>query len=107
MVFGTECHFCKQETDSLIRHIADFQDVQIIMVTPDPFEEVLAFYQQYQLGRYANIIVGRDINYFFIPFYEIRQIPFHALYNEQRKLISTFRTSVPDSMLLDAFKANR
>ena len=53
-----------------------------------------------------NIKMGRDTQFFFPPFYKIKNLPFMALYNSTGKLITTFEGTTPMKKLLDSFKGN-
>lgn len=75
------------------------------MATYQPFEEMKAFYKTYKLSRYQNINIGRDVNFFFPPFYKITNLPFLILYNEKGKLVTTFEGITQIDTVLQAFKS--
>jgi thiol-disulfide isomerase/thioredoxin len=104
MLFSPDCGYCKIQTDSIIAGIAKLKDVEIIMATFEPMPAITAFYKQYRLERFSNITLGRDTRYFFPPFYEATGTPFLALYDEKRKLVTTFNTSVPLEKILAAYE---
>ena len=106
MYFSPECDHCKHQTKDMLSNIDKFQDVQIVMATYQPFEEMLAFYKDYQIASYPNIRMGRDTKYFFPPFFKMGSLPFLALYNDKGKLLTTFEGTTPVSKLIDAFKAD-
>lgn len=75
------------------------------MATYQSFAALKAFNETYRLSRYPNIIVGRDINYFFEPFYRMRNLPFLILYNEKGNLVTTFEGITKIDDVLQAFKS--
>jgi thiol-disulfide isomerase/thioredoxin len=104
MYFSPDCDHCKHQTDSLLASINKFQDVQILMATYQPFEEMQSFYKDYKIASYSNIKMGRDSQFFFPPFYKIANLPFMILYNNKGKLLTTFEGTTPISKLLEGFK---
>jgi len=107
LVFSTDCHFCKQEIDSLTAHMDQLREVRIVMATFDPLEAVRNFSKTYNLDKYPNVIIGRDLYYFFIPFYGVTQVPFTALYSERGKLVKTFRSTASINTLTAAFSEHK
>ena len=90
MLFSPDCDHCKHETEDIIKNIDAFKKVQIIMSTTMPFDKMLRFYNNYDLKRFDNIIMGKDENYLLPVFYDIRNLPFLAFYNKKKELISVF-----------------
>jgi len=90
ILFSPDCDHCKHETEDIIKNIDAFKKVQIIMSTTLPFNKMQDFYNKYDLKRFDNIIVGKDVNYLLPVFYDIRNLPFLAFYNKKKELISVF-----------------
>jgi thioredoxin-related protein len=104
--FHPECHHCQHLTDSIKAHINEFTNTQILMITYAPYEKMKDFYKDFQLAKYNNLIMGRDIYYFLVHFFNIRGVPFTALYNEEGKLVNAFKGPIPVERLISAFKEN-
>ena len=95
MLFDPGCDHCQHETEEIINHIDQFKKVQIVMVTMMPFDVMKTFYQQYQLSKYKNIVVGQEQNSLLISFYRVGNLPFLAFYDKKGNLISVFEGSMP------------
>jgi thioredoxin-related protein len=106
MYFSPDCDHCKHQTDSMLARIKMFQDIQIVMATYQPLDEMRKFYKDYKIAKYQNIKVGRDTQFFFPPFFKIVNLPYMILYDQKGKLITTFEGSTPIGKLADAFKNN-
>ena len=106
MYFSPDCDHCKHQTDSMLAAINKFRDIQILMATYQPIEELRSFYKDYKIANYQNIRIGRDTQFFFPPYYKIVNLPFMILYNEKGKLITTFEGTTPINKLTEAFKNN-
>lgn len=104
MLFSPDCEHCKHETEDIIKHIDAFEKIQIIMSTTLPFDKMVDFYTKYDLKRFDNIIVGKDVSYFFPVFYNIRNLPFLAFYNKKKELISVFSGALPVEKVIEEMK---
>lgn len=104
MLFSPDCDHCQHETEQIIKHKNALEKVQIVMATIAPFDKMLAFYNRYDLKRFDNIIMGREINYVLPTFYNIRNFPFLAFYNKKKELISVFEGSMPIEKIVEELK---
>ncbi len=103
MFFSPDCDHCKHQTESILGDSKDFKDVEIIMATYQPFEEMKEFYAHYHLADHPNIKMGRDEKFFLAPFYKIRNLPYLALYDKKGNLITTFEGTQKIDTILKAF----
>lgn len=104
MYFSPECHHCKHQMDDMIKRMDELRNFQIVMATYQPMNEILKFITDYQIGKYPNIVVGRDTKFLLPPFYRIRNLPYLALYDKEGKLITTFEGNAKIDTLINAFQ---
>ncbi|HVK49265.1 MAG TPA: thioredoxin domain-containing protein [Pseudobacter sp.] len=104
MFFSPTCDHCQHQIQEMTESMDKFGNTQIILATYQPADEVKKFYDQYQLAKYPNIKIGRDTKYLLPPFYNIRSLPYLALYNKKGDLITTYEGNVKVSKLLQALK---
>ena len=104
MFFSPGCDHCIHQFESMKKRIKDFKNYQIVMPTYQPIEELAGFDKKYQLQNYPNIITGRDVNYFFPPFYEITNFPYLAFYDKSGKLISAHTGNMTVDEILKNFR---
>lgn len=104
MLFNPDCNHCRHETEEMIKNIDQFRDIQIVMATMMPFDQMIAFRDEYKLADYKNIVVGRDIQYFLNTFFMIRNLPFLAFYDRKKALISANEGSMPIEKVLAELK---
>lgn len=104
IIFNPGCEHCKHETEEIIKNINDFKNVQIVMTTPQSFTEMKDFYKTYDLGKYPNIIVGRDEHFTMPSFYAIRSLPFLAFYDKKQKLISVHEGNMTIPKMIEEMK---
>jgi len=103
MFFSPECPHCQHQTEDILAFIEKLKDVQIVMATYQSFEEMVGFYQKYQMGKYANIKIGRDSKFFLPPFFKMKNLPYLALYDKKGNLLTTFEGNQPMDKILEAF----
>jgi thiol-disulfide isomerase/thioredoxin len=104
MLFSPDCEHCKHETEDIIKHIDAFKKVQIVMSTTLPFDKMVDYYNKYDLKRFDNIIVGKDLNYLLPVFYDIHNLPFLSFYNKKKELISVFEGALSIEKVLEKFE---
>jgi len=104
MLFNPDCDHCKHETEEIIKNIDQLKDVQIVMATMMGFDAMKEFYEKYELQKFENIHVGKDIKYTLPAFYKIRFMPFLAMYDKKGNLITTFEGSMKIDELINVFK---
>ena len=103
MFFSPDCSHCQHQTEDMIAGIDSLKDIQIVMATYQPFETMVAFNQKYEIEKYSNIKLGRDINYFFPPFYKMKSLPHLALYDDKGVYIGGFEGNQKVATLVEAF----
>lgn len=104
MYFSPDCDHCKHQWADMEKRMKELKKYQIVMVTYQPFEEMVTFYKAQRIAEYPNIRLGRDTKFFLPPFFKIKSLPFHALYDKNGNLITTFQGNVKIDNLLAAFE---
>jgi len=107
MFFSPECTHCQHQTEDMLAAIDSLKDIQIVMATYQPFEEMVAFNQKYGIEKYSNIKLGRDTKYFLPPYYRMKSLPFLALYDTRGNYIISFEGNQKIATLLDAFNQKK
>ena len=60
------------------------------MVTWLPYNEMIAFYNNYKIADYPQITMGWDKKDFFLPYYHVQSFPDLIAYDKKGKLIKAF-----------------
>jgi thiol-disulfide isomerase/thioredoxin len=103
-LFNPDCDHCKAQTASITRNINKLATTEIVMSSYQPLFKLKEFAKQYNLSRFPNIHIGRDVKFFFGPFFQIRYSPFIAVYDKDRSLVKTFEGGTPIDSLINAIK---
>lgn len=104
MIFSPDCSHCQKETEQMIDHINELKDAQIIMITHRPLWMMKDFITTYSLEKYSNIVVGKDVNYFTPTFFDIRNIPYMAIYDKKGNLIGGINGTYPIENVIKLLK---
>ncbi len=88
--FSPECEHCQLQTEELIKNIDQFKGTQIVMATSLPLENMKQFYDEFQIVKYPNIIMGQDVLFFFSRYYKNQYLPGIAVYNKKRALLNFY-----------------
>jgi thioredoxin-related protein len=103
MFFSPECDHCKHQTKDILEQADKFKDIEIVMATYQPFNEMRDFYKNYRIADHSNIKMGRDEKFILPVFYKIKSLPFLALYDKKGNLITTFEGNQKVDTILNAF----
>jgi len=98
--FSPECEHCQLQIEELIKHIDQFKKTQIVMATSLPFEKMKQFYDEFQIAKYPNIIMGQDVLFFFSRYYKNHYLPGIAVYNKKRALLDFYDGGVKTEELI-------
>lgn len=88
--FNPHCPYCKAQTKEIIEDVDKLKGIQFYFITGFPFSEMKKYSNEYQLGKYPNITIGRDTASAIGEYFEIPGVPYMAIYNKEKKLNKTF-----------------
>jgi len=104
MIFDPNCDHCQHETEDILKNIDSFKNIQIVMSTNASLQLLREFYNRYDLASYKNITAGLEAQYFLVPFYDVKNLPYLAMYDKKGRLITTHEGTTKIEMVIDAFK---
>jgi thiol-disulfide isomerase/thioredoxin len=88
--FSPDCEHCQTGTKHITDSMKLFKKVQFVFASYAKFLELKKFHEDYGLATFKNIIYGRDEQFFFPRFYNVRYTPFIAVYDKEGKLVRVF-----------------
>ena len=106
MYFSPSCDHCKHQWEDMTKNMKTLKKYQVLMVTYQPFEEMVDFYKTQHISDYSNIKLARDPKFVLPPFFRIQSLPFMALYDKKGNLITTFEGNVKMDKVFKAFNEN-
>jgi thioredoxin-related protein len=105
--FSPECEHCKHQMRDILEDFSQFKDIEIVMATFQPFDEMKSFYNYFRIADHPNIMMGRDEKYLLPPYYRMQSLPFLALYDKKGQLIAHFEGNQKTDTILDAFEGKQ
>ena len=102
--FNTECEHCNLEAERLSKEIDKVKDIQFIFLSIKPLFEIKEFLNRHGLDKYKNITAARDISYMMASYFDIQNVPFHAFFDKNHKLISVERDGVSIDKIAEILK---
>lgn len=104
LYFSPDCGHCQLETEELLSKMKEFNNLQIVMITSRPFEDMTNFAELYKIKRFPAIKIGTDPARFVTTFYDVRTTPFSALYNDKGKLEKVYVKGIDMEELISLVK---
>ncbi len=104
LFFSPECEHCKHQMRDILADFNQFKDIEIVMATFQPFDEMKSFYNYFRIADHSNILMGRDEKYFLPPFFRMQSLPFLVLYDKKGQLITHFEGNQKVDTILQAFQ---
>ncbi|MBS1927345.1 MAG: redoxin domain-containing protein [Chitinophagaceae bacterium] len=100
MLFSPDCEHCKHAMHDLLAKYDEWKNAELVLVSSLDFEHIRKFYDEYQLSKYPNIVIGRDGSFYLGSFYKIRSYPSLYVYDKKQKLVTEFLGKInPDDLL--------
>jgi thiol-disulfide isomerase/thioredoxin len=91
MAFNPDCEHCQKQADIIVANLnGPLEKIEIVMTTYQDMKKMREFIQDHKLAGHGNIHVGRDVNYFFGPFFNMHYSPFLAFYDKQGNLAKVY-----------------
>jgi thiol-disulfide isomerase/thioredoxin len=94
LYFSPDCGHCQTETEGLLSKMKELDNLQIVMITSRPFEEMRNFNDHYKINRFPAIKIGTDPARFVTRYYDVRFTPFSALYDKKGMFVKVYEKGV-------------
>lgn len=104
LYFSPDCGHCQLETEDLLSKIKEFSNLQIVMITSRPFEDMVNFASHYKINRFPAIKIGSDPARFVTRFYDVKFTPFSALYDKKGLLMKVYEKEIDMEEMISLVK---
>lgn len=104
MYFSPDCDHCIKQVEDMNKRMKDLSKLQILMLTHQPMDMLVPFIKKYNLNAQPNIKIGRDAKFSLPGFYQMKTLPYFALYDKEGKFIAVYESNTKVDTLLQAFK---
>lgn len=97
--YNSECEYCQSEAEQVSKQIDNFRDYQILMISYETRETILAFREKYKLIS-PVITFLQDSEYQFDDIFGNSPIPTSFIYNKNQALVKQFKGEVKTETLI-------
>ncbi len=104
LYFSPDCGHCQIETEELLSKMKQFNNLQIVMITSRPFEDMVNFAEHYKINRFPQIKIGTDPARYVTRFYDVKLTPFSALYDNKGMLVKVYEKGIDMEELISLVK---
>ncbi|WP_126970649.1 TlpA family protein disulfide reductase [Gynurincola endophyticus] len=87
MFFSPTCDHCQHQVEDFQKNYDKIKQFQFVLACYTKPEELSKFINDYNMHKYPAFKLGIDTKYVLPPFYDIKSLPFIALYDKKGKLI--------------------
>jgi len=98
--FNSECDFCQHEALMIKHNIDKLTNSQIIFISSEPQEKIIAFAQNFGLINFSNIIFLIDDKHTFNLTFDVSSLPCIILYNKDQFLIEKIKGQIKIEYIL-------
>jgi len=104
LYFSPDCGHCQLETEEVLSKMKELNNLQIVMVTSRPFEDMANFADHYKISRFPSIKIGTDPSRMVTQFYQVKFTPFSALYDKNGRLVKVYENGIDMPELVNLVK---
>ncbi|MGX5819431.1 peroxiredoxin family protein [Chitinophaga lutea] len=99
-LFSVECDHCAHMTEDILRNIDKFRHSTLLMVTPFKLDRMKAWYDQYKIGQYSNIVMAAEPTRQIVYYYDLKNFPGIYIYNKKHRFEADYEGTVKLDTLL-------
>jgi thiol-disulfide isomerase/thioredoxin len=97
--FSPYCPHCRAQTKEITEDMDRLKGIQFYFVSSFSMPDLLAYYKEYDLKKYPNIVMGVDSGNIGADYFEIAGVPYTAIYGKDKKFNKSFMGKVYSSQL--------
>lgn len=100
--FSPDCGHCQHEAKEMMNYMDSLQHTFILWTSYRDMADIKGFAEEYGFFKHKNLKVGRDPSYGIPSFYQVKYVPFVAVYDKKGDYIKSFEGGVEmaDLMIL-------
>lgn len=104
LYFNSECEHCQSEASQIQESMAKFKEIQLVFVSFEEKNKIIAFAKEYKLDSYDNITFLLDKQITFSTTFDVNSLPTMILYNKNKELIEKIKGQTKIGTILKKLK---
>ena len=105
--FSPDCGHCQMTAKEWVNDIDKVKDVELVWVSYHTISQIKDFADTYGLSHFNNVVFGRDVNYYFVPYYKIPSTPFMAVYDKKGKFLKAYEGGTNAETIAELIKESK
>jgi thiol-disulfide isomerase/thioredoxin len=102
--FNSTCDYCISEAIKIEIRLEDFKEVQLVFVSFEKQEEIIAFAKEYKLYNKENIVFLEDKKAVFSEIFDVNSIPYIVVYDANKNFLQKFKGATKIDDILAVLK---
>jgi len=86
LYFSSDCPYCRAQINDIVEHIRSFKDINFYFLGANSLSRIKDYASRYYLNKLSNVTVGLDYTNKFKSYFNVKSIPYLAIYNGNKKL---------------------
>lgn len=99
-LFSVECEHCAHMTQDILKNIDKFGKTTLLMITPFRLDRMRAWYDEYHIGNYPNIIMAAEPTRQIVYYYDLHNFPGIYIYDKKHRIVADYEGTVKLDTLL-------
>jgi peroxiredoxin len=104
LYFNSECEHCQSEASQIQENMPNFKNYQLVFVSFEEKNKIIAFAKKYKLDPYDNITFLVDKQVTFSTTFDVNSLPTMILYNKNEELIEKIKGQTKIETILKKLK---
>ncbi len=88
--FSPDCPHCRGQMQDMLNDQDLMNSFRIYAITSRPMRDIHSFYDELQLSKYPSVQVGVDVESVCSHYYNIKGVPFTAVYDAEMQLVVAY-----------------
>lgn len=97
--FSPFCPYCRAQTQEILDDMKSLKNIQFYLLSNFPLSLIKNYYDQFELKKYPNIIIGQDYDVYFSKYFKAEGVPYMAIYNKEKILKHALMGKVSTSVI--------
>ena len=101
LYFSPDCEHCQHQIASILQAMDSLKAIRFYFITTDSFSRMKIFCNSYQLNKYPNITLGRDLTSFFPRYFNRPDPPYLVIFDQHKRQKGVFAGATSATQILE------
>jgi hypothetical protein len=102
--FSSDCDLCKHDIKLLLQEMNELKYSKFYLITGDSFSKMRVFSEEYSIGKYNNIVLGKDYQWSFFKLFNPATTPYLVFFDKQKRLRAIYSGGTEVSNIISTVK---